>query len=356
MVNKNIPINKGNYDMDTELRNEIFERYRGEGWEKEYKEYRRKWVELAKEQRTEEYPLLVDIELSTLCNLKCPMCYTLTDEFRNKVPHLFMDWDLFTKIVDEIAGKVPAVRLSLRGEPTLHPNFVECIKYCKDNGIKEVSFLTNGSKLNVDFFVQIAEAGADWITVSIDGVDEQYENIRKPLKFNDTYDNLKKISEIKKKKGWHRPVVKVQGIWPAIKNNPTDYYERMSKVADLVAFNPLIDYLDMDEDIIYDDDFACPQLYQRMVIGADGKVMPCSNDEGGRNILGDVSMSSIYDIWNSAEFNKFRKKHVDGKFKEIEVCKLCYLPRKTEDNESATVGSRQLIIKNYVGRSQNIGE
>ena len=73
------------------------------------------WTTNAKEQIVRDYPLLVDIELSSLCNLKCPMCYTITEEFAQNVCTTRMDWDLYTRIIDEIAGKVPAIRLSLRG-------------------------------------------------------------------------------------------------------------------------------------------------------------------------------------------------------------------------------------------------
>ncbi len=37
-MEKNIPINKGNYEMDTEERSRLFEANRAYGWEKEYKE------------------------------------------------------------------------------------------------------------------------------------------------------------------------------------------------------------------------------------------------------------------------------------------------------------------------------
>ena len=109
-----------------------------------------------------------------------------------------MEWSLYKKIIDEIAFKVPAIRLSLRGEATLNKNFIECISYAKSNGIKEVSTLTHGFKLNEEFFEKIVTAGIDWITISIDGVGETYNNIRKPLKFDELLDKIKKIKEYKK--------------------------------------------------------------------------------------------------------------------------------------------------------------
>ena len=153
--------------MDTEEREALFEQYRGEGWEDEYKKYRKNWVELAQTQKVSEYPQLVDLELSSVCNLKCPMCYTISPEFREKVNTKLMDFELFKKVIDEIGGKVPALRLSLRGEATLHKQFNECIAYAKQSGIKEVSTLTHGGKLTPEFFKKMVDTGIDWITISI---------------------------------------------------------------------------------------------------------------------------------------------------------------------------------------------
>ena len=288
MNNRYVPINKGNYSMDTPEREALFERYRGEGWEAEYAEYRRKWVDHAKSQIVSDYPLLVDIELSSLCNLTCPMCYTITDEFAKRVNTTRMEWDLFTKIIDEIGGKVPAIRLSLRGEATLHTKFVDCVRYAKEKGIKEISMLTHGGKLTLPYFEKIAKAGIDWITISVDGIGSTYESIRKPLKFDDLLEKIKAIKRFKDENGLHRPVIKIQGLWPAIQENPQAYYDTFAPYADLIAFNPLIDYLGNDRKIEYLEDFTCPQQYQRLVIGADGLVMKCSNDEENREVIGDL--------------------------------------------------------------------
>ena len=356
MTERYIPINKGNYSMDSPEREAAFERCRGAGWEAEYTDYRDKWAALATSQEVSEYPLLVDIELSSLCNLNCPMCYTITDDFKKQVNTTRMEWDLFTRIIDEIGGKVPAIRLSLRGESTLHKKFTECISYAKSKGIKEVSTLTHGGKLNLPFFKEIVEAGIDWITISIDGVGETYEKIRKPIKFLDTLDRIKAIKEFKDKHGLLRPVIKVQGIWPAIQHNPQEYYDTFAPYVDLVAFNPLIDYLGNDGKIEYLDNFTCPQQYQRLVIGADGLVMKCSNDEENREPIGDITKETVYEVWHGEKMNAVREMHKrDRGYMESSVCRKCYLPRKTED-EHSTVSGRDFIVKNYSFRTQEIGK
>ena len=290
-----------------------------------------------------------------MCNLRCPMCYTITQLFKEQVNTKLMDWELYTKIIDEIAGKVPAIRLSLRGEATLHKKFVECIQYAKDRGIKEVSTLTHGGKLKQPFIQQIVDAGIDWITISVDGTGETYEKIRKPIKFQEVLDNIKAIKEYKDSKGLHRPVIKVQGIWPAIAENPQNYYDTFKPHVDLVAFNPLIDYLWNDTDIVYLDSFACPQQYQRLVIGADGLVMKCSNDEENREVVGDVNKETVHEVWHGEKMQAVRDLHKRGGFMESAVCRKCYLPRQTQE-ETAQVDDRTITIHNYINRKQIIGE
>jgi radical SAM protein with 4Fe4S-binding SPASM domain len=356
MPERYIPINKGNYSIESPEREEIFERYRGEGWDEEYRLYRERWTEYPKKQIVSEYPLLVDAELSSLCNLRCPMCYTITEEFKRKVKATLMDFDLFKKIIDEIGQKVPALRLSLRGEPTLHKRFIECIRYAKSKGIKEVSFLTNGSKLSPEYFERIMLAGADWITISVDGLGETYESIRKPIKFDDMLEKIKAAKRMKEQYNSHRPVIKIQSVWPAIRNNPTAYYETFSPYVDLIAFNPLIDYLSKDMDIHYEENFSCPQLYQRLVVGSDGLVMMCANDEENAVIVGDVKNETIYDIWNGERLQRIRNSQKEKKgFMKIPVCRKCYLPRKTEDVERGVVDGMTFIIENYLNRRQVVG-
>lgn len=352
-----IPINKGNYSLDTKEREAAFHKKIGSQWQAQYKLYRRNWQSFPKRQFVSKYPLLVDLELSTACNLKCPMCYTTTREFKAKSMKKFMDYDLFRKIIDEIAGKVPAVRLSLRGEPTLHPRFLDCITYAKEKGIGEVSALTNGSKLTKGFFTRMMKAGLDWLTISVDGLGRKYEDIRKPLKFKDTLQKIKDIKAIKEANKTDKPVIKLQSVWPAIRNDPQSFYDIFSSYTDLIAFNPLIDYLSRDKNIAHESDFICPQHYQRLTISSDGKVLMCANDENGSVIVGDASRESIYKIWHGEELNKIRLAHKQKQgFMNFIVCKKCYLSRATDVAERAKLRGRELFIRNYTGRIQQIGQ
>ncbi len=356
MKERHVPINKGNYSMDTPGREASFHESLSLGWTEGYAKYRGDWVKNAESQTVSDYPLLVDLELASVCNLRCPMCYTISAEFRKHVNAKIMDFDMFKRVIDEIGGKVPALRLSLRGEATVHPKFVEAVRYAKDHGIKEVSTLTHGGRLTLDFFKEIQEAGIDWITISIDGLKETYEHIRKPLKFDDLLNKLRDIKDYKAQHGLRKPVIKVQGIWPAIQDNPQGYYETFAPLSDLVAFNPLIDYLGNDTDIEYLEDFTCPQQYQRLVIGADGLVMKCSNDEENREVIGDARTQTVHEIWHGEKMKAVREMQLQPRgFMKSPVCRRCYLPRKTQD-DVGQVDDRTFIVRNYTRRNQLIGK
>lgn len=355
MADKTI-IDKGNYSFETAQREERFHRYKSEGWGKEYQAYRTNWEAYPQKKFVSEYPLLVDLELSSLCNLKCPMCYTISYEFKQKVNTGYMNFELYKKVVDEIAGKVPSLRLSLRGESTFHPKFTECITYAREKGIKEVSFLTNGSQLNRENFIRIMKAGATWITLSIDGLKEEYERIRKPLKFEETLNRIKEIKRIKEEYQTHQPVIKIQGIWPSIRNNPEAFYNTFAPYVDFIAFNPLIDFHRNPDDKLFIEDYYCPMLYQRLVIGSDGQVMMCSNDENNLHVIGNVNTQSVFDIWHGEELNRIRELHKKPQgYREVDICRLCYLPVQTETNEQAIVNGRTILIRNYKYKSNTEG-
>ncbi|MBT3667694.1 MAG: radical SAM protein [Opitutae bacterium] len=352
----NVPVNKGHFDLDTPERISAFHEKLGSGWS-EYQDYRNAWHYYPTNMIVRDYPILVDLELASNCNLKCPMCYTTTDHFMLTVKRKLMKWELAKKVIDEIAGHVYALRLSWRGESTLNNKMIDVVRYAKEKGIREISFLTNGWKLNLDYFIELQLAGIDWITVSFDGVEEEYNKIRKPLVYEETLNKLLKIKEYKILNNLDKPVIKVQGIWPSIRNNPEKFYNVLSNVSDLVAFNPLIDYLGKDERIVYEENFSCPQIYQRLFVSSTGESMMCNSDEYGDEIVGDANIQSIHDIWHGENLNRIRSLHKENNgFMKVPICTKCYYPRKTEANETAQVNGRTIKIRNYINRKQSAGE
>jgi len=345
----NIEINKGNYNIETPERIEKFEFNRAYGWKAEYKKYRENWIRCPKEKILLDYPLNVDLELSSICNLKCPMCETTSEEYNKKIKKQFMEFSLVRKIIDEIRENVPAVRFALRGEATLHPQFIECIRYAKEAGIGDVSVVTNGSKLTPEFFEKMLLAGIDWITISIDGLKENYEKVRYPLKFEDTLQKIKEIKRIKEKYHARRPVIKIQSVWPFVKDDIEEYYNLFAPYVDLIAYNPLIIDESDESKFELDDDFSCSGFYQRLGVTADGRVLICSCGSEYDMYIGDVHHQSIHEIWHGKELTELREKHkVYGGFKDIDICRKCRSACKMKNSEVVTINGRKITIRDYI--------
>lgn len=349
------PINKGQFTLEPVEREAAFERNRGYGVEEDYAANRKRWSEYPKAQLVSDYPLHVDLELASICNLRCPMCYTISEEFRHKVNAKLMDYELFTRLVDECAaGGVYSIRLSFRGESFLHPRIIDCTRYAKSKGIREVSSLTNGVRIDEAMFTEMMEAGIDWITFSIDGTGKVYEEIRRPSKFDRMVEKLGNFKKIKAAAGRVKPVIKVQSILPAIEKDPQEFYSIFAPIADMVSANPLIDFMEDKRSLPKIADFTCPQIFQRLVIGADGLCMMCSNDESGDHIVGDVNKQTIHEVWHGAEMAKVRELHKRHQAcSKIEACGKCYLPLQTYES-AVSVGGRPVIAEKYVSATQTV--
>jgi len=266
-----------------------------------------------------------------------------------------MEFDLFARLVDECAaGGVYSIRLSFRGEAFLHPRVLDCVRYAKDKGIREVSTLTNGARLDEAMFAEIMEAGIDWITISIDGVGKVYEDIRRPIKFDRMVEKLTNFRKIRERAGRAKPALKVQSILPAIEANPKEFYDIFVPITDMVSANPLIDFTHDKTSLPKIPDFSCPQIYQRLTIGADGLAMMCANDENGEYIVGDANKQSLHEIWHGPEMARAREIHTRhcGAV-ELSPCAKCYLPLAVADTE-VQVGERTVVAQKYVAGVERV--
>ena len=83
-----------------------------------------------------DFPPYLLIEPVSACNLRCPMCFQIDKTFTRKPFMGVMEWDLFTKVVDEANDiGVGAITLASRGEPTMHPKYGDMLKYIRDKKI-----------------------------------------------------------------------------------------------------------------------------------------------------------------------------------------------------------------------------
>ena len=139
------------------------------------------------------YPSSVMLELTNRCNLRCTIC-PREYEYGKQMDKGNMDILQAKRIVDELWPYLDSIGLTGMGETFLNDDLEEIVNYIKtkNRGII-ISLSTNAVALN---FIEKAKRIAgkvDTIQVSIDGVDDVYNSIRKGSSFEALSKNLKEL-------------------------------------------------------------------------------------------------------------------------------------------------------------------
>ena len=106
------------------------------------------------------------LRISNTCNNKCLFCL----DSAHKANENFIDFTLLTTKINSAYKKGYNRIILSGGEATIHPKFIELIKYCKDVGFKKIQTITNGRMFSYKpFAIQAVNAGLKEATFSIHG-------------------------------------------------------------------------------------------------------------------------------------------------------------------------------------------
>ncbi|MCX6259353.1 MAG: radical SAM protein [Bacteroidia bacterium] len=309
---------KVQFSLNSDEKDQILEKKRGKGKEFSYEQFRYQWDVYPKIRKVPDFPLNVDMEVSSICNLKCDHCFR---QYLDVGKQGLMDFDMYRDIVDECGrNKLFTLKFSMRGEPTLNPRIVEMVEYAKSKGIKEVWINTHGGNLTEEMVKGFCDARLDWITMSFDGLGKMYESIRKPLKYEESLEKLKMLSRLRDKY-YSDMIINVQTVWSAIRENPQKYIDVMEPIVDRIAYNSDMNFREIT--LVPDDDFICPRLWQRIAICSNGDYLKCPSDFKKLEVLGNVATMSIKDAWDILQEHQ-RQLHLKGYKKLSQVCQECH--------------------------------
>lgn len=287
----------------------------------EYEQYRLCWRENPANFVVRDFPLHLDVEVSSRCNLRCTFCDKLSLLSPDQLGDI--DFRLYQKILDECeGGRLWGLKLSYRGEPLLHPRLVEMVAYAKARGVLDVYFNTNGMLLTPDKSQGLMDAGLDRISVSVEGTDPlAFERERKGAKFHRILDNLDNLISLRNQKGYNNPRVRVQTVKFA-DLDLEDYRDFWLSHADEVAAIDYKDSINRRQGLV-NRDWACPQLWQRMTIEWTGAIMPCNNDDFRHLCVGNVKDRSVASCWHDHSVNRARELHQQGLSHLLLACDGC---------------------------------
>jgi len=142
------------------------------------------------------YPSTIMLELTNHCNLACTTCPREYD-YGKAMDKGQMNLESAKKIIDELWPYLDSIGLTGMGETFLYKELDEIVDYIKNKnkGIV-ISVSTNAVLLNFIDQVSKVIGKIDTIQISIDGIENVYESIRKNASFQKLDENLRILSKL----------------------------------------------------------------------------------------------------------------------------------------------------------------
>jgi hypothetical protein len=174
------------------------------------------------------------VECTAACNISCfqACCAPETGITRTRQAGM-LDFDLFTRVIDEAGPTLGRIDFFNYGEAFLHKRAVEMCEYIKAKFPHIYLYTsTNGLAFNEEKVRQLARSGIDEVTFSLDGASQEtYSRYRQRGKFDVAIANLRALVDEKRKLGLDVPFVN----WRYILFNWNDHDEEMARAQDMAA-------------------------------------------------------------------------------------------------------------------------
>jgi len=293
--------------------------------------------------RLRSYPPKLYIEIGNVCNLHCPMC--LRQWYKRKEG--LMSVNQILRIVEQNPGLI-GVGIGGWGEPLLHAKFPEILRMLTLKGIF-TALDTNATLVN-QHFLDVLEEGVLLLKLVISVDSPTSGRIRDYPDFEAVRENIRKIAEIRKRKGYPRYLMLSCTVSRSNLNEVEDvvrlaYETGIPSVGahQVTAFNrrhlegpygppsleelneafrkarTLAKKLGVSFSACYPlASSRCNNPWTSMFIAWDGTVYPCCMYL--KRPLGNIFEQSLREIWNGREYVEFRRSFREG---EEEFCKNC---------------------------------
>jgi len=249
-----------------------------------------------------------NLEITNHCNLYCTICPVNTTMRRDKG---FMDPALFRKVIDENPG-FDFVLTFQWGEPLLHPQVFELVRYAADRGVRPI-LTSNGTRLDRSRRRKLLECGLERITFSVDGDRETHERIR-----GYSWDRLREdVTALRSERDAAGAALRIDVsmvVDEATEDALDRYLSDWKGVADRVQAIPKFTPKERTS--------PCRELWRgTTVVLWDGRVTVCCADSEGAAVVGNAWEKPLAEIWNGPEMREFRRAHVERRFPKI--CAFC---------------------------------
>jgi MoaA/NifB/PqqE/SkfB family radical SAM enzyme len=193
-------------------------------------------------------PTSINLDLTSACNFSCPFC--VDSKLTNAGKSLtFVE---VKQTVDTLHSHgLLSVILIGGGEPTLHHDFGEIVRYIKSKKL-QIGIVTNGSRLEKIEAIVDALKEKDWIRISIDAAGEEvFQDLHLPKTRVTLNGILEKAKKVKKKNAAVSLGYSFVIVWEGVEINGKRLHPNMDEMAksverasqfsfDYVSFKPCL--------------------------------------------------------------------------------------------------------------------
>jgi len=115
---------------------------------------------------------VLTVDLTNRCNMMCDPCFMDA----NQVGYVHeLSWDEIMEVLDNAITIKPRRQMSVQfsgGEPTMHPRFLDAVRYARKVGYNSVQAATNGIEFakSKEFCRQAFDAGLRYVYLQFDGI------------------------------------------------------------------------------------------------------------------------------------------------------------------------------------------
>jgi len=278
------------------------------------------------------------LEITNRCNANCIFCGR-----QWALPPMDMTLEFFKSIIDQFKKPVK-VQTQGFGEPLLHLDIVEMVKYANSKGHHTI-FYTNGSLLTPELSQQLLDAKLDRIIFSVDAcTKEQYEYFRRGLRWDTLLTNMIMFKRLRDKALGKSSKLNYAGVSHA---NSTFITARMcetvenknaipeikrfwDRYVDVVTSAPEVDIpppheLKITPHVNYKP-MDCKFPYEYLSVKSNGDVVMCCRDWFHVYVIGNLHDKSVKEIWKDIPVNQIRSSYKSGKNIPY-LCKICKTAR-----------------------------
>jgi radical SAM protein with 4Fe4S-binding SPASM domain len=248
------------------------------------------------------FPYSITIEISSVCNLKCPQCPVGLGQIDRKKK--FMEVSTADKILSQFASKGLILNLYFQGESMLHPNFFEIAAMGSQKKLFSI-LSTNATLINEFNALELVKTGIHRIIISIDGLDQKvYEKYRIGGQSDKVWESIKWLSDAKKKLKTKWPEIVAQTL--VNKHNESSLSTIKKRAiqhgANKVNFKTMQLYHDHSNWLPSNQKFSryeqtnlvrkpknkCLRTLAGVVVSSDGEILPCCQDKQAKNSFGNI--------------------------------------------------------------------